>query len=285
MCSPKPRRLLSIECWYLYQWPGCPRVRINRDGLMSTGVAVSIPWSFTDSLGLLQWSWVTEHFVVRIVGEEVDVSFRDGVHRAVAAELPGVSGQRFVRAYTWSVCDLIRTHQGLPRVLVEGSASSFDQGSDVAREHVGKLYDPRLGYQRFAGALATTFTISTGDRIDVSSLIGTQCSVTVLLASGGEETVVGDFSVDHYSWQLTTPAAVIKVVPEHVLRIANRSEAAVRAHDVVYLQSYSGVGRIYHEETRPGCTGRPGFVVGVVDHAGAPRCPLHERALSPTLLD
>ena len=48
--------------------------------------------------------------------------------------------------------------------------------------------------------------------------------------------------------------------------------------------TYSGIGRIYREDPRAGCTGRPGFAAGTVDHAGAPRCPLHEEGLPEHLL-
>jgi hypothetical protein len=245
---------------------------------MTTGLVLPIPWAYTDSPGVLLWTWVTEHFVARISGAEVTGDDVDPVRSG------GSPDRRVVRSYSWDVSDLMRTHQGLPRLLVEGTSPSFDEAEALVREHVGKLYDPRLGYLPFAGPLAYTFVLSTGERRDVSELIGTRCTVTVLLPDRSERTVVGDFDVHHYTWRLSTPSELLEIVPEHVVRITHRSEAAERASTITRLDSYSGFGRIYAEDPRPGCTGRPGFTMGTVDHAGAPRCPLHEEGLPEHLL-
>jgi hypothetical protein len=238
---------------------------------VSNGIVEPIPWTFTDSPGVLLWTWVTEHFVVRISGTEVE-----------AEEDP--DGRRRIRSYSWDVSDLIRPSQGLPRLLVEGASASFEDAEQSVRQHVGKCYDPRLGYRRFAGPLAFTFILSTGESIDVSEYIGTRCAVTVLMPDGTHRTVAGDLDVAHYKWRLTSAEQVIEVVPEHVLRLTNRSEAAERATAVTRVDSYSGIGRIYSEDPRAGCTGRAGFMMGTVDHAGAPRCPLHEAGLPEHLL-
>ncbi len=217
------------------------------------------------------WNWVTAHFAARIQGREV----KD-------AKNPGL---RNVLAYHWELLDLIRTHQGVPRQLVEGTNSSFDEAERSIREHVGKCYDPRLGYLPFAGKYAHQFTLATGEQIDVTPLLGTRCSVTVLLADGTSRTVAGDFAVDHYRWRLDTPSERLIIVPEHVSRITNRSEVAELAARVVRHNSYSGIGRMYREEPRPGCSGRPGFTVGTVDHAGAAQCPIHESSLEQDALN
>jgi hypothetical protein len=236
-----------------------------------SGLAEPIPWTFTDSPGILLWTWITEHFSARITGAEVDNE-------------DDPDGRRIIRSYTWDVSDLMRTNQGLPRLLVEGSSPSFEGAEDLVREHVGKLYDPRLGYRRFAGPLAHTFTLSTGERVDVGEYVGTRCAVTVLMPDRSERTVTGDLDVVHYKWRLSTPEQVLEIIPEHVLKITNRSEIAERATAVTRNDSYSGIGRIYNEEPRRGCTGRPGFTVGTVDHAGARQCPIHELGLPEHML-
>ena len=149
---------------------------------------------------------------------------------------------------------------------------------------MGKLYDPRLGYRKYAGALAFTYTLSTGERFDVSPYIGTRCSVTVLLPDRSERTVSGDLDVVNYKWRISNAEQAFEVMPDHVVRISNRSEVAERATAITRNQSYSGIGRIYREDPRAGCTGRPGFTMGTVDHAGAPRCPLHEQGLPDNML-
>ncbi|MHB1067660.1 MAG: hypothetical protein ACYC2Z_09600 [Candidatus Nanopelagicales bacterium] len=236
---------------------------------MTVELVEPMPWSFTDSPGVLMWTWLTPHFVARITGTEV---------------AGGEIDRRVVRSYAWDVSDLVRTSQGLPRTLVEGTASGFEEAELCVREHVGKCYDPRLGYRRFAGPLAFTFTLTTGERLDVSGYIGTRCTVTVLMPDRTERAVAGDFAVSHYKWRLVSGDQVIEILPEHVLRITNRSEAAERADAIVHGDLHSGIGRIYREDPRPGCTGRAGFLLGTVDHAGAPRCPLHEARVPQHLL-
>jgi hypothetical protein len=238
---------------------------------VSTGLAEPVPWTFTDSPGVLVWTWLTDHFVARITGTEVE-----------NADDP--EGRRIIRWYGWDLSDLIRTNQGVPRLLIEGNATTFEEAEALIREHVGKGYDPRLGYRRFAGPLAFTFTLSTGDRVDVTEYIGTRCAVTVLMPDRSERTVSGDFDVSSYKWRLTSPEEVLEILPEHVVRVTNRSEAAERATAITRNDSYSGIGRIYREEQRPGCTGKPGFMMGTVDHAGAPRCPIHEVGVPEHLL-
>lgn len=238
---------------------------------MSTGLAEPVPWTFTDSPGVLLWTWITEHFVARITGTEVDNG-------------DDPNERRIIRSYAWDLSDKMRTNQGMPRLLIEGNAPSFEEAEALVREHVGKCYDPRLGYRSFAGALTFTFTLSTGERVDVAEYIGTRCSVTVLLPDRTERTVSGTFDVNGYRWRLTSPEEIFEILPEHVVRIANRSEAAERATAITRNDSYSGIGRIYQEEPKAGCTGQPGFMLGTVDHAGAPRCPIHELGVPDHLL-
>lgn len=238
---------------------------------MSSGLAEPVPWTFTDSPGILLWTWITDHFVARITGTEVDND-------------EDVAGRRIIRSYGWDLSDKIRTTQGLPRLLIEGNATSFEEAETLIREHVGKCYDPRLGYRRFAGSLTFTFTLSTGECIDVTEYIGTRCAVTVLMPDRTERTVSGTFDVSSYRWRLTSSEEAFDILPEHVVRITNRSEAAERATAITRNDSYSGIGRIYREEPKPGCTGKPGFMMGTVDHAGAARCPIHEIGVPDHLL-
>ncbi|MDP2013389.1 MAG: hypothetical protein Q8L05_04100 [Actinomycetota bacterium] len=225
-----------------------------------------IPWIFTDASGLLMWSWVTAHFAARIQGRETEDPLNPTLRNVVS--------------YRWELLDLMRTHQGVPRQLVEGTSGSFAHAEQFVREHVGKCYDLRLGYMPFAGALALTFTLATGEMVDVTALLGTRCAVTVLGSDGTTRTVAGDFAVDHYRWRIDTPSERLQIVPEHVTRITNRSEIAEMAFKVVQHDAYTGVGRMYREEPGPGCSGRPGFTIGTVDHAGAARCPVHESGLA-----
>ncbi len=229
--------------------------------------AIPIPWTYSDSPGILMWTWLTEHFVAKISGSLVEGA-----------------AERTVRSYDWQLADLIKTQQGAPRVLIEGTAANFEDAEALIQEHVGKCYDPRLSYQRFCGARASTFTLATGTSIDVGPMIGTHCVLEVLLPGGAREIVSGDLSIHHYMWRLREHDAFLEVRPEHCVSISNRSDVAERAAHVAYPPTYSGIGRIYRTEVSPGCTGSPGFTIGVVDHAGAPKCPVHESALPAEML-
>jgi hypothetical protein len=231
--------------------------------------ADAVPWIFTDEPGLLQWAWVTDHFMARISAVQAGV---------------GADGQRLIRSMHWELADRMRLQQGVPRLLIEGDARSFDEAESALREHVAKCYDPRLGYRRYAGALAFTFELSSGERVDVSRYIGREVTVTVLQAGGERTTVRGDFDVSGYRWRVRGTDSVFDVVPEHAVSISDRSVFAQEAEELVRPASYSGVGRIYREDPRPGCTGTPGFLSQTVDHAGRPRCPLHERDLPDHVL-
>ena len=224
-----------------------------------------IPWIFSDGSGLLMWNWVTDHFAARIHGREV--------------QDPDKPRLRNVVSYHWQLVDLMRTHQGVPRQLVEGTSAEFDLAERCVRESVGKCYDARLGYLPFAGHLAYEFVLATGERVDISSLLGTRCSVTVRLADGTSRTVAGDLTVDGFRWQLQSARERFRIVPEHVTRITNRSEIAESAARAVRHDAYTGIGRMYAEEPGPGCSGRPGFRIGTVDHTGTDLCPVHEAGL------
>jgi hypothetical protein len=234
---------------------------------MADASSEPIPWVYSDSPGVLMWSWLTEHFIARVTGTEVD----------------GLEDRR-IRSYAWDLSDLMRTSQGMPRLLINGVSASFEDADALIREHVGKCYDQRLGYQAYAGKYAFTYLLASGVQINVREMIGTRCTVTVLLPDRSREVVVGDLSVHHYKWRLRDGEQILEVTPEHVLSIVNRSAAAQRATEVVDADSYSGIGRIYRAERTTGCTGTPGYVVGTVDHAGVSRCPVHEASVREDLL-
>ena len=118
------------------------------------------------------WQWTTPHFQATITAEQ--------------------------RTFYWQLGDLIVPHQDLPRHLAEGWAATFDAAEREVRESVGKSYPTNLGYGAYAGALATTFTIATGERVNLGEFNGQQVVVTVRLANGQDQTIVGYSSVVHY---------------------------------------------------------------------------------------
>lgn len=219
-----------------------------------------VPWQYTDQASTVQWTWLTEHLVARIWADAIELD-----------------GERHVRSYAWEVCDRMTVGDGLPRLLVEGQASTFVEAERCVREHVGKAFDPRLGYRDYAGTEATTFTLASGERRDLGPLLGSRCHVTVILEGGERAVVSGDLSVRNYSIVLREGDRTRVLVPEHIASVSHRSAAAERAAGLVVDRRHAGFGRIYRAEWSPGCTGMPGFEVGTVDHGSAGPCPLHER--------
>lgn len=227
----------------------------------------AVPWVFTNSSGLATWTWLTEHFVARIVGQ---------MPASVDSDIDESSIVRHIRFVDWEVGDLIHRHQDMPRVIVEGRASHFDQAEVLIRENVAKAYEPTLGYRRYAGPLAFTFELASGQKHDVSDLIGRDVQLRVLQAGGSERVVRGEFGVHGYRWRVVTPGGTLEVVPEHVVEITG--------HGRIRASSNLGIGRIHRDSMRAGCTGAPGFAMGTIDHAGKSQCPIHEDDIAPHLL-
>jgi hypothetical protein len=205
-----------------------------------------IPWRFQDSALAQMWQWTTPHFQVTVTAEQ----------------------QRFY----WELGDLIMPNQGLPRFLAEGWTNGFDAAEREVREAVGKSYPPLLGYGAYAGALATTFTIATGERINLGEFNGQQVLVTVRLANGLDQTIVGYASVVHYELHIDPPTGgAMKIQPSHIVREGGGSGAKSN-------NSYLGIGRMYRGTVTRSCTGKPGYMPNTIDHTGSP-CPAHEETL------
>lgn len=173
-----------------------------------------IPWAFSELPGIRRWTWVSDHAVCVIDTELVDM----GVAHAGGTD----AGRQASRSHTWSVADRIRTNQGVPRVLVEGQAATFEEAEAAVREHIGKLYDPALGYQAFAGSLAHTFTLANGERIDLGPFVGQQCAVTVRVGERANRGLVGELGIHCYRVRLRSAGGVVEITPEHILSIHTR---------------------------------------------------------------
>ena len=181
-----------------------------------------IPWAFSELPGIRRWTWLSEHAVCIVDTELVDAT---GAAPG-SALVDGPGARQASRSHTWSVADRIRTNQGVPRVLVEGQAATFDQAEDAIREHIGKLYDPSLGYGAFAGRLAGTFTLASGERVDLTDFIGRQCAVTVRVGEHATRGLVGELTIHHYRVRLRSAGGVTEITPEHIVSIHSRAVPA-----------------------------------------------------------
>lgn len=207
-----------------------------------------IPWRFQDSAVARIWQWTTPHFQVTLTAEP--------------------------RSFYWELGDLVVPNQGQPRFLAEGRAVDFATAEAEIREMVGKSYPPQLGYRVYAGALATTFTIATGERINFGEFAGQQVVVSVRLPSGADQTLVGYAAVVHFELVLDAAnGGTVKIQPAHIVRIVREGGGSAGS---VADTGYTGVGRMYRGQKTRTCTGIPAFLPGVIDHVSPGLCPVHE---------
>lgn len=149
-----------------------------------------IPWAHsTTGLGSV-WQWTTPHFKATVTGD--------------------------TRSCYWNLVDLT---DGRERVFADGRSATFAQAERQVRETVGKAYDPRLGYQPFAGPLATTFTISTGEKIDLGPYHNRPVEVVAITSDGGTAHFVGTGQVSHYDFVVTGQTQSARISPTYIVNI------------------------------------------------------------------
>ena len=206
-----------------------------------------VPWTFVDHELLKVWTWLTPHFEARVTAEQ--------------------------NSFSWEVNDYISGVDGEPRFLTEGRSREFAEAETAVREVIGKSYPPKHGYGSYAGALATTFTIATGERVDFGLFSGSRAVVTVRLPHG-IQSFLGHVMVVHYE-VIVTPehGAPVKIQPAHIVKVVGEGGSSATEASA----AYTGVGRIYRGSVRRGCSGTPGFLPDTIDHHG-PACPVHEDA-------
>ncbi len=213
---------------------------------MPSDTVAPIPWRYQDSTVVRIWRWETEHFLATITAQPA--------------------------SFAWEVGDLIVPVDGEPRFLAEGQASSFAAAEADVRETIGKSYPVSLGYRAFAGALATTFTLASGARVDLGEFDGQRVAVTVGLPGGHTQTLVGHAQVVHYDLRVAPDArAPVLIRPARIAAIAREGGGGASAATT----THTGMGRVHRDRMRAGCSGQPGFLPDTVDHTGPP-CPLHE---------
>lgn len=212
-----------------------------------------IPWVHKPSNLVSSWLWETEHFIVNIFAEGLNT-------RPI---------------YNWKISD---KSSGYARIFETGADMSFNDATSSILEVIGKSYPRVLGYQAYTGALAATFTISTGKKHDFSNIIGETVVVKVLNSDNDEIIITGVFDIQNYDFTITNGDSVLLVPPTRVvdvlkeygmlslINVQSESDAATRSKS----------GRIVHEEWRKGCTGKPGFRPGTTNHPpGTDYCSIH----------
>ena len=201
----------------------------------------SIPWKFIEADGYSSWLWLTPHFEATI--------WSDG-HK-----------------YIYSVLD---TSRGKQYPVLDGFGVSFAEATSFILEFVGKAYPLKFGYRAYAGSHATTFRINTAELIDFGPLEGTRVSVEVKDRQGHRHTKTGMLQIENFNIKVITDAGLsTKIPPAFILSVEsdNRTNGSKRI----------GSGRTVKGNNLSGCSGKPGFVHGTIEHGPTtPFCPIHQ---------
>lgn len=211
-----------------------------------SNVLAPIPWTHDTSEFGSVWQWENDTFLVTVNGD--------------------------MRSFYWTIADKSANPDAAPRPFADGTAGSFEQAERSIREVIGKAYPPSLGFAKFAGALATTFVIGTGESVDLGSFVGRKVKVTVASREGPDEIYRGTAKVEHYELILISGDEALRISPSFLLGIEPEGFGgpSMRPTSV----GTSGT-RTIQGRKEPGCTGTPGFMAGTIEHRG-PICPIHE---------
>ena len=203
-----------------------------------------VPWEYAEDDLLRTWRWTTPHFIAQVRS--------DG------------------STFTFSVTD--RT-QGDNAIILNEFGLDFPQSQNRILEFVGKSYPVSTGYRDYAGNLATTFEVSDKHLVDFAPYEGARVVVTYL-ATGGNDVVTGSLQVVNHSVEVTTNTGSVAVLPPALI-VSVESEFGSSARESS-KEAKNGDERIVNGDFRTGCTGRPGYFKGTVEHSPNDAwCPLH----------
>ena len=155
---------------------------------------------------------------------------------------------------------------GEVELLKDGGGRNFSDAEKQIREFIGKSFSEALGYKKWAGDLANTFVISSGERVNFTPYLGHACTLTVINEKNEEVQLSGKLQVQNYNLIVEVGKRAFKVKPGHVATIYSAAVDSVKVENTK---------RVYVGAVTPGCTGKNGFKFNTVEHFGA-KCPLHE---------
>lgn len=203
----------------------------------------AIPWAHETSDFGSVWVWETPHFIVTVNGD--------------------------ARSCYYQIADKSARPDQPPAPLADGQAATFEQAEQLIRETIGKSYKPTLGYGHYAGPLATTFRIGTGSLLDLAPYANHEVDVTTIGPDGNDVSYRGKAKISHYELLLDTGALTIRISPTY-LRTIN-----LVGRNTMQAPVARPVNRTVQGTLEPGCTGRPGFMPGTIEHVGLV-CRIHE---------
>lgn len=152
----------------------------------------AIPWSQeTGDFGSV-WRWETPHFIVTVNGNE--------------------------RSCYFQISD---KSTGTAKPFHDGQAATFGQAELQIRTTIGKSYRPELGYQTYAGPLATIFTVGTGKAVNLGAYRGREITVTVTDENGQPQQYRGTATIEHYDLLLRDGDTQYRISPSHITAISS----------------------------------------------------------------
>lgn len=215
----------------------------------------AVPWIHRSNPLVTSWVWETPHFTATIFSE----------------------GLTEKKMFNWKVSD---KSSGSPVPFDSSTAKDFNEATQTLLEVIGKSYDRVLGYQEYAGDLATSFKVYDGRNIDLGVLIGDTVTISVLNVENEYDDLLltGQLDISHYEVTLKTDdELIVSINPAYIKGIKREFSPTEVLDELAITASASSRGkRIFYDEWRPGCTGKAGFNQGTTEHKpNDPFCPVH----------
>lgn len=254
-------------------------MEVSSDGVNPNVVSglPPIPWQYAKfDLGQV-WQWMTPHFIATITSDGSRYYWR------VSTALKNDKKERnMVDTPVRTVTDRaqlkhVRQEEFLPdetdeyvegEIFANGQNVRFSDAETGVRETVGKSFVDTLGYHWWAGRLAYTFTIATGERVNFEPYLGLRGRIKVFVDDEGTlEEYSGVIQVRNYDVLVETMDGVFKLRPSYIASVeSSHTHGLNKAKKTRTVKGF----------VEPGCSGKPGFMWGTVEHDG-PQCGLHER--------
>ncbi len=239
-----------------------------------------IPWQYAKFyLGQI-WQWVTPHFIATVIGDGTRYYWRVSTsilnERKDTEDGSAYGSRRNNTPLDRNQLRMSRQEEYLPDVMEDyvegeifanGQTMKFSDAEAGVRETVGKSFADTLGYHWWAGRLAYTFTIATGERVDFEPYLGLRGRVKVFIDEEGTiEEYSGVIQVRNYDVLVETMDGVFKLRPSYIASVeSSHTHGLNKAKKTRTVKGF----------VEPGCSGKPGFIWGTVEHDG-PQCGLHE---------
>lgn len=150
-----------------------------------------VPWLFTETKGFRTWIWETQHFVAKIIGEGHDTI-----------------------TFSWQIIE--KSEKG-DFIFETSQSRNFREAELEIVETIAKSWDRKLGYVEYAGDLAYTYTIASGEKINFEKFIGNHVNIKYS-SSYDEAESNGILGLKNYNILIKQENGKVIVVPPGAIR-------------------------------------------------------------------